>query len=61
MKRKKVCVNLQPVRAYSKISENEHLHLCDVRSGTKKIHYKVDDTNAEDGVDKIKYFKEEGK
>lgn len=61
MKRKKVCVNLQPVRAYSKISENEHLHLCDVRSGTKKIHYKVNDTNAEDGVDEIKYFKEQGK
>lgn len=61
MKRKKVCVNLQPVRAYSKISENEHLHLCDVRSSTKKIHYKVDDTNAEDGVDEIKYLKEEGK
>ncbi len=61
MKRKKVCVNLQPVRAYSKISENEHRIIADVRSGTKKIHYKVDDTNAEDGVDKIKYFKEEGK
>lgn len=61
MKRKKVCVNLQPVRAYSKISENEHRISADVRSGTKKIHYKVDDTNAEDGVDEIKYFKEEGK
>lgn len=53
MKRKKVCVNLQPVRAYSKISENEHRIIADVRSGTKKIHYKVDDTNAEDGVDEI--------
>nr|DAG01316.1 MAG TPA: hypothetical protein [Myoviridae sp. ctk6V34] len=53
MKRKKVCVNLQPVRAYSKISENEHRISADVRSGTKKIHYKVDDTNAEDGVDEI--------
>ena len=57
MKRKKVCVNLQPIRAYSKISENEHRISADVRS--KKIHYKVDDTNAEDGVDEIKYFTEE--